>query len=179
MAIPIAVMGAIAAAAGAATAAGSSAIASKKSGQLNSAADDLIGAQRTKNKQWYDQQMSEDYIQRSDAQAILKKQRELLDEHYKRARATNVVAGGTDESLALQQQAANKSLSDTASNIASQASSHKDKIEEQYRNSEDAYVQQMVEQYFKRANNVAQAGSQGVSAGLGLMSTGLSAMIGK
>ncbi len=179
MAIPIAVMGAIAAAVGAATAAGSASIASKKSGQLNGTADDLIGGQLTENKRWYDQRMSEDYIQRSDAQAILKKQRELLDEHYKRARATNVVAGGTDESLALQQQAANKSLSDTASNIASQASSYKDKIEEQYRRSNDAYIQQQIAQYYKRANNVAQAGAQGVSAGLGLMGTGLSAMTGK
>lgn len=159
----------IASAVGAAASLASSIYGAVKSSQANRKAENLIQAQRDENKRWYNQQMAEDYTQRSDSQAILKKQREMLDEQYKRARATNVVAGGTDESLALQQQAANKSLSDTATNIASQASIHKDNVEQQYRQTNAALNQQQVAMYQQQAASTSQAAGQGVSAGLGII----------
>lgn len=161
----------IASAVGAAASLASSIYGAVNSAKKNREANKLIQSQRDENKKWYNQQMAEDYTQRSDSQAILKKQREMLDEQYKRARATNVVAGGTDESLALQQQAVNKSLSDTATNIASQASIHKDNVTQQYRQTDAALNQQQVASLQQQANNTAQAAGQGVSAGLGLIGT--------
>ena len=67
-----------------------------KSGQYNRKAEQLIQNQRDDNKRWYDIKMAQDYTQRSDVQAAIKRQRELLDEQYKRAKATNAVMGGTD-----------------------------------------------------------------------------------
>ncbi len=144
-----------------------------KSAQLNKEANKLISDQRKENKKWYDQKMAEDYTQRSDAQAVLKKQRELLDEQYKRARATNVVAGGTDESLALQQQAANKSMSDTMTNIASQASAYKDNAEQQYRAQDAALNQQQAAQLRQQASDVSQAAGQAGTAASGLIGTAI------
>lgn len=144
-----------------------------KSAQANNNARRLIEQQRDDNRGWYNLRMSQDYTQRADVQAAIKRQRELLNEQYQRAKATNVVAGGTDEALALQQQAANKSVSDTMTDIAAQAANYKDNVERQYRAQDAALNQQEVQNYQQQAAQTAQAASQGVNAGLGVLGNGL------
>lgn len=139
-----------------------------KSGKLNKQADALRTQMKNENKRWYDIKMAQDYTQRADVQAAIKKQRELLEEQYNRARATNVVAGGTDEALALQKQAANKSLSETATDIASKATDYKDNVERQYRAQDYALNQQELQNLQQRAAAVAQGASQVVNAGLSM-----------
>lgn len=129
----------------------------------------MIQNQRAENKKWYDQKMAEDYMQRSDVQNVLRKQRELLKEQYQRARATNIVAGGTDESLALQQQAANEVMGDTMANIAANASAYKDSVEDQYRAQDAALNQQLVGVEQGNAQAIAQAAGQMGSAVGGLV----------
>ena len=75
-------------------------------------------SEKKDNKKWFEEKMGEDYMQRADVQNALRLQKDLIGETIKRSRATNVVAGGTDESLALQQQAALESLGDTTATIA-------------------------------------------------------------
>lgn len=154
---------------GAATQVGASIYGAIKSSQANKRAQKLLQNQRDENQKWYDQKMSEDYMQRSDVQNILRKQRDLLDEQYKRARATNLVAGGTDESLALQQQAANQTMADTMGNIAAQASSYKDSVEQQYRAQDAALNQQQIGVEQAKAKAIAEAAGQVGSAVSGLM----------
>jgi len=137
-----------------------------KSGKLNKQAELMIRNQRTENKRWYDIRMAQDYTQRADVQATINRQRELLNEQYKRARATNAVMGGSDESLALQQQAANQSLAQTMSDVASQASGYKDNVEQQYRQQDAALNQQQVQGLQQRAAATAQAASQVVNSGI-------------
>lgn len=133
----------------------------------------MIQNQRDENQKWYEQKMAEDYTQRPDAQNILRKQRELLQDQYQRARATNIVAGGTDESLALQQAAANETMGDTMAEIASQASAYKEGVEEQYRANDAALNQQMVGVEQGQANAIAQAAGQMGSAVSGLVTGGV------
>lgn len=161
------------AAIGGTTALASSIIGAIGSANANRKANNLISTQRKENKAWYDLKRAEDYTQRSDVQAILGKQRELLDEQYKRARATNIVAGGTDEALALQQKAANDSMADTMATVAGQASAYKDAAEAQYRQQDAALNQQQVAGYQQQAQAMAQAAGQGVSAGLNIMGSGI------
>lgn len=144
-----------------------------KSNQYNKQAQDELQARRDENKQWYNQKMNEDYMMRSDVQNVLRKQRELLNEQYQRARATNIVAGGTDESLALQQQAANKTMGDTMADIAANASAYKDNVEQQYRAQENNLSQQQQQIYTNQAKQVAQAASQAGQAGGTLLASGL------
>lgn len=144
-----------------------------ESKRMNDAAQAELDSRRNENKQWYNQKMNEDYMMRSDVQNVLRKQRELLNEQYQRARATNIVAGGTDESLALQQQAANKTLGDTMSDIAANASNYKDNVEQQYRAQESSLSQQQQQTYSNRANAVASAASQAATSGANLLQSGL------
>ena len=116
---------------GAAAQIGSSIYGAAKSAQMNNRARQLLRQEKAEVNQWYEQKLNEDYLSRSDVQAALTAQREILDEKYKQARATQAVAGGTDEAVALQKEAANKSLGETTRSIAAQASAYKDNLAQQ------------------------------------------------
>lgn len=160
---------AIIAAAGAAASLASSVIGAVGSANATREANALINTQKAKTQRWYDDQMSQDFLQKPDQQAILKKTKELLDAHYNRAEATNVVAGGTDEALAMQKAQANESVADTMTNMAAQSSAFKDSVEQQYRQQENALAQQQIAVAQGKSGQIAQAAGQGVSAGLNLM----------
>ena len=155
---------------GAAAQIGSSIYGAVKSSQANKRAEAMLQNQRDENRKWYDQKMTEDYMQRSDVQNVLRKQRELLNEQYQRARATNIVAGGTDESLVLQQQAANEAMGDTMADIAANAADYKDSKENQYRAQDAALNQQQIGVEQAKAQSIAQAAGQVGSAVSGLVS---------
>ena len=144
-----------------------------KSSQANNRARKLIQRQKEANKRWYDTKMAEDYTLRTDAQAAINRQRELLNEQYDRARKTQVVSGGSDEAVALQKAAANKAVSDTMTDIASQASAYKDNVERQYRAEDAALTQQQAQSHQQQAAQTAQAASQAVNAGVNLMGNSL------
>lgn len=152
---------------------GSSIYGAIKSSQANKRAEALLQNQRDDNRRWYEQRMAEDYTQRADVQNVLRKQRDLLQEQYQRARATNVVAGGTDESLALQQAQANETMGETMANVASQAADYKDAVEQQYRSNEAALNQQQIGIEQQKAQNIAQAAGQMGSAVSGLVQGGM------
>lgn len=167
----------VTAAIGAGLALGSAIYGGIKSSAANNRARKLIQQQRDANQRWYDTKMAEDYTLRTDAQAAINRQRELLNEQYKRARKTKVVSGGTDEAEALQKEAANRSLSDTTTEIAAQASNYKDNVERQYRAQDAALNQQQAQSYQQQAAQTAQAASQAVNAGINL--AGNEAFFGK
>lgn len=125
--------------------------------------------QRDENRRWYEQRMAEDYTKRADVQNILRKQKELLQEQYQRARATNVVAGGTDESLALQQQAANQAMGDTMADIAAQSENYKEGIENQFHAKDAELNQQQIGLEQAKAQAVANAAGQVGSSVGGLL----------
>lgn len=133
----------------------------------------MIQNQRDENQKWYDMKMAEDYTQRSEVQNVLRKQRDLFKEQYNRARATNIVAGGTDESLALQQREANETMGETMANIAANASAYKDSIENQYRSQDAALNQQQIGVEQAKAQSIAQAAGQMGSAVSGLVTGGV------
>ena len=163
----------IGAIAGAAIQAGSSIYGAIKSSQANKRATGLIKRMQDENRKWYEDAMNEDYLPRPDVMNILRKQRELLNEQYHRARATNVVAGGTDESLAMQQQAANDTLGETTANVAAQAADYKEGVENQFREKDAKLNEWQVNLLQNEASQIAQAAGQVGKAVGGLVSGGL------
>ena len=148
-----------------------------KSGKYNRKAEALIQKQRDDNKAWWNVKNASDYTQRADVQAAITKQRELLNEQYKRAKATNTVAGGTAESIALQKQAANASLAQTASEVAAAGANYKERMENQYRAQDAALNQQQAENNRQIAKETAAAASQLVNAGIGTVGGGVNNFI--
>lgn len=159
----------ITAIAGGALALGSAALGAIKSANAAYNAKSMLAQQEKDNKAWYETKMASDYTQRADVQNAIRKQRELLNEQYKRAKATNVVSGGTDAGLAMQKEAANNALGNTMGDIAAASAAYKDNVENQFR-AEDRRIkdeQRRIE--MQKAAAIAQAAGQGVNAGLSMM----------
>lgn len=93
---------------------------------------ELISLQLRENENWYQRRYNEDSTQRADAQNALRIMRQAMDERSKRAAATGVVSGASDESVAVQKAAANNALGNTVANIAAAGDARKDAIEQQY-----------------------------------------------
>lgn len=129
----------------------------------------MIQTQKDDNQKWYDQRMAEDYTKRTDIQNALRLQDELIKDQYQKAKASSVVSGATDESLALQKAAANKAAGDTLANIASQASDYKEGVEQQFMAKNDALTGQQISAQQNKAQNIANAAGQIGSAVSGLM----------
>ena len=160
---------------GAAAQVGSSIYGAIKSSQANKRAMDLLKARKEENRKWYEDKMAEDYMQRGDVQNALRKHKDLLEEQLKRTRATNVVAGGTDESLALQQRGAMESLGETTADIAAQAADYKESVENQFRETDAALDQQEMGIHQQQAQNIATAAGQVGKAVGGLVTGGMDA----
>ena len=158
---------------GAAAQVGSSIYGAIKSSQAGRRAEQLLRNQREENEKWYNTRMAEDYTRRADIQNVLRKQREMFQEQYQRARATNVVAGGTDESLALQQAQANETMGETMANVAAQAANYKEGIEQQYRTQDAALNQQQIAVEQNTAQQIANAAGQMGSAVSGMVTGGV------
>ena len=138
------------------------------SAKQNKERDRLINEQREDNRAWWNIRYNQDYTQRADSQAALNRQRELLQEYAKNTEATNAVAGGTDEAVAVQKAAANKSLAETTSNIAQNAEKYKANVEASGRAQDAALNQQQANIKAQQAQATAQAAAQAVNAGINL-----------
>lgn len=128
-----------------------------------------LADQRQKNEDWYRRRYNEDYTQSAEAQAAMTKARELAREQMQAARGTAAVMGGTEAGIAAQQQAANKMLADTMSNIAQNATARKDAVESQYLQNEAALSQQQQGVYNQQAANSTAAANAGMQAGMSLL----------
>lgn len=163
----------VTAAIGAGLALGSAIYGGITSAEANNKARKLIQQQRDANKRWYDVVKSQDYTMRTDAQAAIKRLREMYEESQKQAMKRRVVSGATPESEAMWKEAVNKSISDSITGIAENASAHKDSAEAQYRAQDAALNQQQVQNHQQQAAQTAQAASQAVNAGVSLLGTAL------
>ena len=121
-----------AAALGAVIAAGGATYGGIKSGQKNREAMNLINQTQKDRKAWHELYQSQDWTMRADAQNRINQASKTLEEWNKRIKKTNTVAGGTDEAVALQKEAANKAYADVMANEGALASEAKDREAHQY-----------------------------------------------
>ncbi|WP_294477054.1 hypothetical protein [uncultured Bacteroides sp.] len=114
------------------------------------------------NQNWYDRRYNEDFTQRASAQQALNQMKQAMQERSLRSAGTNVVAGGTEESIAAEKEAQNKALAGVTGNIVTEGEAHKDEIEGQYMQKKDAINNARMELEAKKAANITNA-VQGVT----------------
>lgn len=139
-----------------------------KASQAANKASNILGNFREQRRRWYAAEQARDYTSRADVQSLLTKQKDLLTDNYRRSRATNIVAGGTDASLALQRDAANRVTSNTLSSIAAQGARYKDAVASEGRNVDSALQQQQIGIQQQKATNIASAAGQASKAMAGI-----------
>lgn len=123
-------------------------------------------AQRRRNQNWYERRYNEDATQRADAVHLLELTADNIRNRNRAAAGSQAVMGGTDESLAATKSANNQALSQTAASINAQSDARKDAIEEQYRQADEGYSQELRGIENQRAQGIAQA-VQGVGSAAG------------
>lgn len=132
-------------------------------------AGQMLNEQEAANQTWYDKEYNTDYTQRADAQAILNRTREMANENRKRARNMAVVAGATDESVAMENEASNNMVADTMGNINQSADAYKQSVQGQYRATQQQIDQQQYNNKIAEAQNISNAASGVSKAGAGIV----------
>lgn len=120
----------------------------------------------------YDRLLRRNYVDSPENAGLLRRIGELQRDNYNRARAANVVAGGTDAHLAAMQAAGNKVVTDTANTIAQRSETAKDAVLGQRRVRRGQYAQQMFGLDQQQAQSIAQAGGQASKAMAGIAAAG-------
>lgn len=136
-----------------------------------------MAALQKKQNDWYNQRMNEDYTQRADVQRLLNNSREEAEKQISRARASQVLTGGTDESVMAAREAANAGLADTAAQIASQASAYKDAVDQQNQKNIADQANRSMQFYTQSAQNAQNAASAGMKAGMDLVGSDISSKL--
>lgn len=83
-------------------------------------------------KAWYDKEYNTDYIDTKAGQNLIRRAQEVQDKYVKRAEGAAAVGGGTDASVALAKENANKAVSDTIANVAAQDTARKQRVADQH-----------------------------------------------
>ena len=120
----------------------------------------------------YDRLLNRNYVDSPENAGLLRRLQEMQRERYNQARATNVVAGGTDAHLAAMQAQGAKIVSDTGNAIAERAQAYKDRIEDAKYAAKGRYAQQMFGLDQQKAQTIANAAGQASKAMAGIAAAG-------
>lgn len=120
----------------------------------------------------YNRLLARNYVDSPENAGLLRRLQEMQRERYNQARATNVVAGGTDAHLAAMQGQGAKIVSDAANAIAERSQAYKDKIEDSKYSAKKAHAQQMFGLDQQKAQTIANAAGQASKAMAGIAAAG-------
>lgn len=85
----------------------------------------LLNQARQRNEAQFANDYYGDYMERSDAQAVMKRVRDTMRNSNKVTTASAAVTGATPEAVAAQKAAANQTVADAASNLQANADAYK------------------------------------------------------
>jgi len=125
--------------------------------------------QQRKLDDWYNRRSNEDVMQLADVQAALNSAREMSRDNIQAARGRAAVMGGSNQEVAAAQEAASKTIGDTARAVAATGTARKDAADEVYRQGDTNLSNARIAEANQRNANIAQAASAGIQAGLNMV----------
>lgn len=134
-----------------------------------------LARQRAANEAWYNRNYYQDYLNTVEAQNALKRVRNAWDERTREARARQAISGGTPEQAQAVAEAGGEAMGETVGNLAAQGQQNKAAIDAQ-KLAMDTNLSQQAAQI---AENKQQAAQQLMSAGAGMITSGLQSLGGK
>lgn len=126
---------------------------------------------RNAEKAWYDKEYNTDYIDTKAGQNLMRRAQEVQNKYVKRAEGAAAVGGGTDASVALAKENANKAVSDTIANVAAQDTARKQRVADQHlaNNNVISAQSQQVEQSKADATAGAAQGASNAAASAAIL----------
>ena len=133
-------------------------------------------------KAWYEKEYNTDYLDTKAGQNLLRKAQETQDKYIKKAQSAAAVTGGTDASVAMAKEQANKVVGDTIADIGAQDTKRKQQVADQHRQNVNQLSQerQQIEQSkaeatTQAAQNMSNAFASAAMSRMGSQSNGVKA----
>lgn len=155
-----------------------------KAGKMRKKQNKLLDNYEADAASTFNKEYNADYLQRSDNQAALREQQNAMKQQNQVAENTSVVTGATPEALAMQKQNNMRSLGDTVSQIARNASAYKTNILNNYQNQKRDIMDQRNQMLGQQAQNYSNLAMNGANTFMNSFNTeggggGLGDLIGK
>jgi hypothetical protein len=122
----------------------------------------LMNDQLAENQDFYNRNYYGSYLDRPDAQAVLRGFQDTLKRDGKAAESRAAITGATPEVAAARKEVANRSLADLYSNLGAQGAQYKDMIRQQYTNAKAGLVNGQVGFYGQSAQQGANLMTNGM-----------------
>ena len=103
--------------------------------------DRIIREAKQRNEDFFNSEYYQNYMDRSDVQAAMKRVRDTMRKSNQTAAASAAVTGATPEAVVAQKQANNEIIADAASGIQANADAYKNTVKSLYLNQQNALDQ--------------------------------------
>lgn len=134
----------------------------------------VIGQEQAKNEAWYNKNYHQDYMDRADAKAQMKRVEDFMNRRNKMAEASAAVTGATPEAVLAQKEQSNDALAQTVGNIAQNADAYKDQVQARYDDKANALTQAQLGQ-----SQMSEQGAANMAAGgINMMGSALGGLSG-
>lgn len=155
-----------------------------KAGKMRKKQNKLLDSYEADVTGTFNKEYNADYLQRSDNQAALREQQNAMKDQNRTAENTAAITGATPEALAMQKQNNMRSLGDTVSQIARNASAYKTNILNNYQNQKAGIMDRRNAVLGQQAQNYSNLMANGVNTFMNSFKTddgggGLGDLIGK
>lgn len=127
-------------------------------------------------RRWYEMTKNMDYTQRLQAKAVMNEQRDLMRKQTNQVRATNVVAGGTEESESAQKQIYNQGVHEVARDLSVQGEAQRESQMREIRNEIAQKDAQLYNESVNKSQNIANATGKAVESAENLINVAGSAI---
>lgn len=124
--------------------------------------------ERARNNDWYNRQYNENPLQRSDAQALLKRTEDAIKNRNRAAAGTQAVMGGTEASAQAVRDSNNELIDNTITNIAASNEARRQAAEATYQTRDSELGAQLRQLDYAKAQNTAAAAQGAIQAGAGI-----------
>lgn len=135
----------------------------------NRAYKDFLGYSNDE-RNYYRRRLGRDLTKTTENQSIINEAKDVALRNYNTTRAANIVAGGTDQSLALAQRNGQGIVSDALRTAALNASRERRALESEAMQSQRAINAQKLNFQMQKAKNISAAGGQASKAFAGILS---------
>lgn len=124
----------------------------------------IIKAAQQRNEAQFANDYYGDYMERSDAQAVMKRVRDTMRNNNKVTTASAAVTGATPEAVAAQKAAANQTVADAASNLQANADAYKTNVKNTYVAQNNALDQAQLQQAATSEQGYSNMAASGISS---------------
>lgn len=124
----------------------------------------IINNAKQRNEAQFTNDYYGDYMERSDAQAVMKRVRDTMRNNNKVTTASAAVTGATPEAVAAQKAAANQTVADAASNLQANADAYKTNAKNTYVAQNNALDQAQLQQAATTEQGYSNMAASGISS---------------